>query len=415
MKLNLKTSPKLVPNKDLKVTTFDIYFLSPRLDFEDKYALEILLDLMSMYSLKNRTRQAFNEANDLNYVGHYGVDFFNKGNTQFLSVSFLLPGSGIFDDFDLKKSLKLVKDHIFKSVILADDFSYEFNLCFDRYQKKLETKLSDPMAYFNDFWKDLYDFKHNYYHTNSDHLAALKKATMERVKELYESLILKGNYTAFIGGNISDKEYYKETFESIFKQRKESFSLDVDYDRKFKPDWFGHVDKKIDSTQSIIRVGYYKENASKRDKYLLMFLSCSLWRRENNILFNKLRNENDLVYSCNADYIESLDTITCTSHLSKENINKALVLIDESINELLDEDKFNNAKERLLKADNITFISYLDDKLHEIKEARKKTFKFESFEDEYKELTTITYEEMKECIESLKKVAELIMVGDKND
>ena len=46
---------------------------------------------------------------------------------------------------------------------------------------------------------------------------------------------------------------------------------------------------------------------------------------------------------------------------------------------------------------------------------RSNTFKFESFEDEYNELTTITYEEMKECIESLKKVAELIMVGDKND
>ncbi len=415
MKLNIKTSPKLVSNKDLKVTTFDIMFVNPRLEFEDKYALEILLDLMSMYSLKNRTRQAFNEANDLNYIANYDVDFFNKGDTQFLTVSFLLPMTGIFDDFDLKKSLKIVKNHIFKSVVLADDFSYEFNLAYERYQKKLETKLSDPMAYFNDFWKDLYDFKHNYYHTNNDHINALKNTTMDRVRELYEKLILKGTYITFIGGNISDKTYYKETFESIFKQRKEVLKTEVDYERKFKPDWFGHVDKKIDSTQSIIRVGYYKENATKRDRYLLMFLSCALWRRENHILFNKLRNENDLVYSCSADYIESLDTITCTAHLSKENINKALVLIDESINELLDEEKFNNAKEKLLKADNITFISYLDDKLHEIKRLRSNTFKFETFEDEYNELTTITYEEMKECIESLKKVAELIMVGDKND
>ena len=134
-----------------------------------------------------------------------------------------------------------------------------------------------------------------------------------------------------------------------------------------------------------------------------------------NILFNKLRLENDLIYSCGCDFIRSLDTICITAGLSKENINKALVIIDECINELLDEEKFNVAKEKLLKADNITFISYLDDKYRKFKDTKNKLFKFESFKDEYEELKTITYEEIKELITSLKKVAELIMIGDKND
>ncbi len=415
MKLNLKTEPKIIVNNDVKVTSFEILYPFPRYDFEDTYNLKILIDLMSTYSLKHRTRQAFNEENDLNYIANYDVDFFRRGDTQFLQITFLLPGSGIFDDFDLKKSLKIVKNHIFKSIILAEDFSYEYNMYYERILKELNTRLSDPRSLFEDTWMDLYNFKHDYYKTNIEHLGALKKSSIERVIELYKRIVLKGNFISFISGNVNDKDYYKETFESIFKQKKEKISLDVNYELKYKPDWFGHVDKTTHNPHSIIRVGYYKENATKRDKYLMMFLSCCMWRREKNILFNKLRLENDLVYSCGCDFIEPLDSITVSAYLSKENINKALVIIDECMNLLLDEETFNKCKEKLLKADNITFISYLDDKFHKYKETRRKLLKFESFEEEYNELCSVTYDEIKECINSLKKVAELVMIGDRND
>ena len=415
MKLNLKTEPKLTVNNDLKITSFEILYPFPRYEFEDTFNLRILIDLMSTYSLKNRTRQAFNEENDLNYIADYDVDFFTKGNTQFLQITFLLPGSGIFEDFDLEKSLNVVKDHIFRSIILADDISYEYNIYYDRIFEDLNTRLSDPRTLFNDTWMDLYNFKHDYYKTNIEQLGALKKSSIERVKELYNKIILNGDYISFISGNINDKDYYKETFDKIFKPRNNKIILDVNYDLKYKPDWFGHVDKTTNNPHSILRVGYYKEKATKRDKYLMMFLSCCMWRRENNILFNKLRLENDLVYSCNCSYIEALDSITVDAYLSKENINKALVVIDECMNLLLDEEIFNNCKEKLLKADNITFISYLDDKFYKSKKTRRKLLKFETFEDEYKELCSITYDEMKECINSLNKVAELIMIGDKND
>ena len=415
MKIKLNTEPKLIPSNDVKITHFELLYVFPKQDFEDYYNMEILVDLMSLYSLKYQTRDSFNEINDLNYIANYDVDFYTKGNTRFLSISFMLPGSGIFDDFDLKKSLKIVKEHIFKSIILADDYSEVFNIQYERYLNKLNTSLSDPKNLFNDMWSELYDFKHNYYNSVNDYLKALKNSSIERVKELYKKLVLKGDYVTFITGNINDKDYYKSTFEEVFKTKKHDFSLDVDYELKYKPDLFGHVDKTTQNAQSIIRVAYYKENTTKRDKYLLMFLNCCLFRRENNILFNNMRLKNDLVYSCGSTFVKQLDTIEITAYLSKENINKALVVIDECINELLDEELFKIAKEKLLKQDSITFISYLDDDFRKYKDTKDKMFKFESFKDEYEELSSITYEEIKECITSLKKVAELIMIGDRND
>ena len=78
-----------------------------------------MLELLSNSSLKNKTFSEFADNNESNYIYSYKVDSFGRGNMKYLYVSFCLPGIGFFDDFDLEKSLKVVKNDLFKSILLV--------------------------------------------------------------------------------------------------------------------------------------------------------------------------------------------------------------------------------------------------------------------------------------------------------
>lgn len=417
MKLNLSTKVNVIPNNDTKLTKVKLIFPSKKFDLSDRYNIDIMLTIINKYSLKFRDRSSFVDNNDLHYISNYKLDYYVKGDALFVYCSFYLPGEGFFKDFDLEKSLKVVKNNLFKAILLDKEESKKiFDNEISRYISNVSSALSSPKNLFNDMWSELYDFKHKVLISNSEKLKILNSLTsLDRVCELYESLILKGDYVSFIAGNVSDKNKYIETFSKVFIQKKERISLDVEYYQHFKPDSFGHVDKTVNYSLSAVRVSFNKPEIEDKDRYLFMMLNCFLSRRENRHLFNNLRLENNLVYSCDSSILYEFNTIYVNAYLSKDNVKKALNIIDETLVSFKNKNIFEESKKRLLKADNITFIDELDDYYHKYKVKKKKLFKQETFEDEYNIIKDITYEEFSKFIDDLNKDSEFIMIGDKND
>ena len=259
------------------------------------------------------------------------------------------------------------------------------------------------------------DFNHVKLHTNSEKISVLSNSSLDRVIELYEELILKGKYTVLIAGNVNNKEDYINTFNKVFKRKECEMKFDVDYLPHLKPDSFGHVDKSVNYSLSVVRVSYHKEEFNERDKYLLYMLDDFLMSKENCFLFNNLRLENSLVYSCDSAIYPYFNTITMTAYLSKENVDKALKIFDDTLVSFKDKEVFDKAKEKLLKAQSIKLIDTLDDKLYKLGVKRNRLLKMDTFEDECEIAKTITYEEFNAFIDALNKDSELIMIGDKND
>lgn len=416
MKLSLKNDVNVVINNNTKFTYFEILFPFLKNDYSDNYHFEIMKELVSTYSLKNKTIIEFAENNESNYIFSFKADSYTRGNMKFLYFSFYLPGEEFFDDFNLEKSLKVVKNNIFKSILLDREYSEKlFDNIYKRIGKSLSAALSDPKSLFHDMWNELYDFNHIKLHTNSEKINALNSTSLDGVIKFYKELVLKGNYTVLIAGNVSDKDKYIDTFNKVFKRNEVKMEFDVEYHEHFKPDSFGHVDKKVPYSLSIARVSYHKEDYTERDRYLLYMLDDFLMKKENFYLFNNLRLENNLVYSCDSTIYPSFNTITMTAFLSKDNIDKALEIFDNTLVSFKDKELFEKAKERLLKAQSIKLIDTLDRKLYKLSVKRNRLLKLETFEDECEIAKTITYEEFNEFIDALKKDAELIMIGDKND
>ena len=417
MKINLNTKVNVVPNNDTKVTVFELVFPTKKFDKTDYYNLNIMLNIINNYSLKNRDRNSFIENNELHYISNYNLDYSVKGDSMLVYCSFLLPGVGFFDDFNLEKSLKVVKNNLFKAILLDKEESKKiFETDFNRFLSNVNAALANPKNLFNDMWCELYDFKHQVLFSNAEKQKILNTTTnLDRVCELYESLILKADYVSFIGGNVKDKDEYIETFSKVFKPKKEKFSIDVNYYLNYKPDSFGHVDKTVNYTLSAIRVSFHKNIVEEKDRFLFMMLECFLSRKENNHLFNNLRLENNLVYSCLSDAHYKFNTIYFTAYLSKENIAKALEIVDQTLVSFKNKEIFEESKKRLLKADEISFLDRLDDYFYKYKLKKKKVFRKETFEEEYNILKEITYEEFSKFIDDLNKDSELIMIGDKND
>lgn len=417
MKLNLNTKVNIVPNNDVKYTRFKIIFPFHKLDKDDYYNLELMIFLMNTYSLKFQGRDVFVENNELHYISDFSLSVYTHGDTSFLYYRFSLPGEGFFDDFDLEKSLKVTKSNLFKSIILDKEATVDkFNTFLNVIINNVKSELANPKALFNDMWAELYDVEHKVFWSNTERLRILNSCTsLDRVCELYEQLILKGDYVSFIGGNVSDKEKYSDIFSNVFKPKKEKFSIDVNYRLNFKPDSFGHVDKTVPYTLSALEVSFHKYTVEEKDKYLFLMLDCFLSRSENNHLLTNLRLKNNLIYSCSSVIYNSFNTIAIKAYLSKENVDKALQIIDDTLVSYKNKDIFEESKKRLLKADSIVFIDDLDDYFYKFNIKVRKTFKRETFEDEFNIIKNITYEEFSKFIDDLMKDSELIMIGDKND
>ena len=73
MKINLNTKVNVVPNNDTKVTVFELVFPTKKFDKTDYYNLNIMLNIINNYSLKNRDRNSFIENNELHYISNYNV------------------------------------------------------------------------------------------------------------------------------------------------------------------------------------------------------------------------------------------------------------------------------------------------------------------------------------------------------
>ena len=160
---------------------------------------------------------------------------------------------------------------------------------------------------------------------------------------------------------------------------------------------------------------FTKKNYAQDERYVLLLINTIINRNENNLLMNNLRFKNDLVYGCDSSKFSYLGCIEMTAFLSKNNIDKCKQLMVETLHELLDEDLFIKAKEKVMKTDKISLYAKLDDKFEKFYTINDKTLNIDTFEDTIEKVSKVSYEEVRDFINDMEITNTLVIVGDKND
>lgn len=417
MKINLSTKPILIKQEDLKINLVSLTFPLGYVPFEEMYSLNLLTTFLNWYSIDYPKENLFLDALDDYMIGTFKVKSFSIGNSDFIRVSFYLPMEGIFEDFNLDKSLEFIHNTIFRNI--AYDLEHltdqEFTLEYESTKESLEKKTIGIYGFFNDEWVKQIDGKNQFATSTSDKLGFLSKTTKESVVNFYHKYILNNHFYTVVNGHIENKELFESTFLKYFKQDVDSFEFESDYYPYYNVNVNNEQVIHKDYNQSAVRMQFTKKNYTQDERYVLLLINTIINRNENNLLMNNLRFKNDLVYGCDSSKFSYLGCIEMTAFLSKNNIEKCKQLMVETLHELLDEDLFIKAKEKVMKTDKISLYAKLDDKFEKFYTINDKTLNIDTFEDTIEKVSKVSYEEVRDFINDMEITNTLVIVGDKND
>lgn len=417
MKIKLSTKPTIIEQENLKIVYISMTFPLGFVPFENIYSMNLLTSFMDCYSIDYPEESLFIDALDEYMIGNFSVKTFSIGNSDFIRASFYLPIEGMFDDFDLDKSLKFVHDTLFRSVAFDKEHLTDaiYYLDYDATKENILKKTVGIHGFFEDEWSKQIDSKRRFAISSKDRLEFLENTTKDSVIDFYHKNILNNNYFTLVNGHVEDKEKFINTFMKYFKQDVDSFEFDTDYYPYFDVDVNHDQVFHKGYNQSGVRMQFCKKNYTQEEKYTLLLINTILSRRENSLLMDNLRYKNDLVYTCGSSKHNNIGCIEMTAFLMKENIDKCKQLMVETLNMLLDEEVFIKAKEKVLKADKIILYSKLDDKYEKLNEELDKMLHIDTIQDTFDNVAKVTYEEVKDFIENMEITNTLVLVGDKND
>ena len=407
------TKPKIIKiNKTNKVIIKLLFYCDYNKKNIVKSELLRRILLVSNNKYKNPT-DLFKKIQDLSIID-YNISFKATINKIIIDFSMVLPKNNIIENYNLEECIKLLHDNIFNPNIDKNEFELK------RYNKEKEylynynvnfpSNISDVLSLES---CNMINEIENIYITNDEYLKILNELTSKELYNFYRKIIKNNNYITYIYGNITNEE---EIFNKYFKQNKEYIEINNKFYKPLKFVEFKRKEVQTNYNQTILKLVYQIKKIKPKDKDIFTMLYFFLYSRENDLIFDNLRNKNKLIYSSNVSLIFDRSYLNISIYLDKKDIEKSKKIINETINNIKIESNFNIYKERLLKALKYDVLEMEDNNYKRINRILSKQINNEdSLDKKYKMIDNISFKDMCDLIERLYLTRELIILGGNND
>lgn len=312
--------PVIIKNSDFKVCKIVISF--PIEDYKDE-DIRILRSVICQKSEKYDTAKKVHDIIVNNYTLSYGSNVVLLGKSPFLVFSLAYPSFSSLGKDVLEDNLKFIREMIYNPyledggfpkgrvselVSIAKNNIYRNFKSASWYYKYKNDKLIDEDNFIID--------------KVVDDPSLLDRVNFLDLYNFYKKIIEK-TPAVFLIGNVNE-EKDKETIKNIILSNKvEEITFLKKYNCFVKnfPKQIETVLEKTSFKTSALYYNYKVRNMENdRDKELLRITKLLLSSNDSNILFNKLRQENDLVYRCGAYTFCDLGTLSLWAFTGKKNI-----------------------------------------------------------------------------------------------
>lgn len=335
MMFNRNNEPVIIKNdkfrKCILFTSFPIY------DYKEE-ELKILKDVIFDRSEKYDTKRKLAIACINNYCLSYRSKISFIGNNAFLEFALIYPSVASLKKDVLQDNLLFAREMIFNPYLENGVFSEKLvRESIEMYKEGVKNKLKrydGYCQYKNDLLIDENDYLVSKVFKD---LSLLSNVTSERLYNVYKKII-SGPPLTFLIGNVDEKKS-KELIKKIILDDKIS-------NVKFKTDYNVYV-KNISNSVEVVRENSDFSTSSVccnykvrgmccyRDRALLTIVKNLLSSNNSDVLFNYLRNDNDLVYRTNA-YTYGFGTLSLISFTSSKNIDMIFELYEKAMNYISD-------------------------------------------------------------------------------
>ena len=411
MMFNRNNEPIIIKNDEFRKCILFISF--PIYDYKEE-ELKILKDVIFDRSEKYDTKRKLAIACINNYCLSYRSKISFIGNNAFLEFALIYPSVASLKKDVLQNNLLFAREMIFNPYLENGAFSEKLvRESIEMYKESVKNKLKrydGYCQYKNDLLIDENDYLVSKVFKD---LSLLSNVTSERLYNVYKKII-SGPPLTFLIGNVDEKKSKELVKEIILDNKISNVKFETDYNVYVK-----NISNSVEvvrensefSTSSVCCNYKVRDMCCYRDRVLLTIVKNLLSSNNSDVLFNYLRNDNDLVYRCYARYTK-FGTLTLASFTDKGNfkmifdIYNDIMKVIEDINYI--EDKLPLIIENA-RIDNELSKENLGDILYEHIDKH-----LEYVKDKYYDiLKTITKEEVSDFIKNRLVMVSKYVGGDK--
>ena len=348
--IKLNSNPYILKTKDYNTITFSLIF-PYQYNSSHMFDIELIKQIIMNSSFNYKTEQEYKLEKIKRLIINIKCNVEIYHNNLFFIFNCTVPDPKKINDFNLEKAFEFFYDTIYHPNVINNEFN---NKQFKREKDYVKSSIQEAnkLIYnysyqrFIQFADDIGDLKNNV----NNNLDLIEKSNPKDLYKYYSDIIINNTPACVVYGNINkeeiDKVYYK-----YFKKENKEITFSKDYVSYLKPSKnTNYIEEQSNYNQSVLYMAYKIEKMKNSDQLFLSLLSTILNNKSTNLIFKKLRIENNLIYSYNFDRYIKKGIFYIEALINKTNKEKAISSIKEIFDEIKDEKLLKEYISKIIKS-----------------------------------------------------------------
>lgn len=375
-KLKLNSSPYIVKNTNYSTITFVIYY-PYKYDKIHMYDLELIKQLVMNYSYEYKSEQEFRKEKVKRLIIGFNCTIKTIHNNLFVIFTLTVPNPKIVKNFDIEDAFKFFYNTIYNPNIVNGEFDHNQFQREKEYikfsiQNALKNISCDSYQRFIKYVDDIGDLKNNVY----NNLELLEDSNPKSLYEYYKNIIINNSPVCIVYGDI-DKDFIENLYYKYFKKIENEIIFDKDYDSYLSINQVtNYIEENSNYNQSVLCMAYKVENMCEDDKLFLKLLCSILNSRETNLIFKKLRLDNNLIYFHRFNRYIKKGMFVIEAYIDKINKDITIEKIKEILVEINDKELIIEYINKIIKGLEYKLIELKDSKYYELDKFTDDLFEF---------------------------------------
>lgn len=414
-KMKFKSKPYIIKNDKFSTIEFVLFFEAK---YSDKYIfyLPLLRQLLLNSSKKYPTEIEYKKAYKENMIISQRMRTIRYNENLFFEFSLIVPDPKKVKDYNIESAFKFFIDMIYEPNVCDGQFNIKQ---FEREREFLKDDIFNSIKKVNN--KSYQSFlnvvddngilKNNIY----NNMNLIAEANPKELFNIYKENVLENRPIIFIYGNVD--ESINDLIKKYIKIDNKDITFNKNYDNYLKPfNKIKDVEETSDYNQSILFIAYKVKNMKEEDKLYMNIVKNILALGSNDLIFKKLRTEQNLVYSANTWCDTRVGLLTVESYINNESKEEVIKGVKSVIKSLKEKEKLSAYLEKLIEDVYYELIRQKDSRSVKINDFINKKLEFSHTTDELiKKYRSINVDDLIEFIDRLKLDTIYFLRGEFNE
>lgn len=366
MPTTITKSTKPYIYKTNKFETIIIRLIFPFEELEEDIAKNYLLPpVINKKCQKYDTEEELNEALINNYILSIGASYQVIGTTAALCYNMVLVDPKVINEDYLEKAIKTLAEYVYKPYVQNKSLDNDLLIrAKNNLLRNIDNSKKELRGYMAYRLPKLIDNENIYNRNISNYTHQFDQVNGENLYDHYKSIVKNQTPITFVCGNVNKNNINKLINKYFNKNNIKEITFDKNYECFLKPfrKEVQFITEEKDFKQSGIAMIYKVKDMSESDRTMLSVISMLLTSSSTMLLFNKLRTEEQLVYSANCNSVYYYGFLRIMAYVDKDKLDYAQEKIKELIKELKNEELIAKLLKLIVEDYEITILENQDNK-----------------------------------------------------